>query len=243
MRPAFTAAVVGAGSRLHQGHRSFSPPTQDHPTGRELISQPPQGCPARSVAYTSILQPPDILGVTVDGRPRWRRPTGRPTGSSAGRPLRQIGPGGRDPVRRDLVGPEVRAVATAHRLGKVAPLTTVVAPSRLVRCPDRIRLRLGQPLLQRLPPGRFRPPRTGNHRRIVRNGSPNSPIRIERTAPPKTGPSMTTCGVPAVRSFLRLDPTPAVRMTVRPFRRPGGVRAGRTYPDQVRMGIRVPMAG
>jgi hypothetical protein len=170
--------------------------------------------------------------VTVDGRPRWRRPTGRPTGSSAGRPLRQIGPGGRDPVRRDLVGPEVRAVATAHRLGKVAPLTTVVAPSRLVRCPDRIRLRLGQPLLQRLPPGRFRPPRTGNHRRIVRNGSPNSPIRIERTAPPKTGPSMTTCGVPAVRSFLRLDPTPAVRMTVRPFRRPGGVRAGRTCPDR-----------
>lgn len=41
---------------------------------------------------------------------------------------------------------------------------------------------------------------------------------------------MTTCGVPAVRSFLRLDPTPAVRLTVRPFRRPDGVRARRTFP-------------
>jgi hypothetical protein len=29
------------------------------------------------------------------------------------------------------VGPGVRAVATAHRLGKIAPLMTVVAPSRL----------------------------------------------------------------------------------------------------------------
>src|SRR5829696_2623262 len=55
------------------------------------------------------------------------------------------------------VGPGVRAVATAHRLGKAAPLTTVVAPSRLSSVAlDGIRLLLGQPLLQRLSSGRFR---------------------------------------------------------------------------------------
>ena len=55
------------------------------------------------------------------------------------------------------VGPGVRAVATAHRLGKVAPLTTVIAPSRLSSAAlHGIRLLLGQPLLQRLSSGRFR---------------------------------------------------------------------------------------
>jgi hypothetical protein len=41
---------------------------------------------------------------------------------------------------------------------------------------------------------------------------------------------MTTCGVPATRSLLRLDPTPAVHLTVRLFWRAGGFRARRSCP-------------
>jgi len=77
----------------------------------------------------------------------------------------------------------------------------------------------------------------GEHtKRLMRPAQP----RTKEDGPAETGPSTTTCGVPVVRSLLRLDPTPAVRMTVRPFRRPGGVRAGRTCPDQVPAEFKTP---
>ena len=51
----------------------------------------------------------------------------------------------------------MQTVATAHRLSKVAPLTTVVAPSRLSSAAlDGVRLLLSQPPLQRLSSGRLR---------------------------------------------------------------------------------------
>lgn len=60
-------------------------------------------------------------------------------------------------------------------------------------------------------------------RRQLEAASETRAISYRKDGPAETGPTMTTCGVPVVRSLLRLDPTPAVLLTVRPFRRPGGV--------------------
>jgi hypothetical protein len=44
---------------------------------------------------------------------------------------------------------------------------------------------------------------------------------------------MTTCGVPTTRSLLRLDPTPAVHLTVRLFWRAGGFPSAPKLPALV----------